>query len=318
MRSKPRFIDEQMVFKILTPRIANHLVAKGFRNNIPSKVQLPPKVYLTVPKGDYRAMPVFRLGGSVAGIKWVSVFPGNAERGLPIVNGTMLLSDAESGVLNMVMEANTLTALRTGAAGAIASKHMACSRPGVLALIGAGVQSEYQLKCHIEIFDLDQVRVWAPSFKQAENFARRFRTFHRGLKASPSIRECVRDADIISTCTPSRRVLVRAGWVKPGAHINAMGADAIGKRELETRLLKKARLFVDDWVQASHSGEINVPLSRGEIRKKHILGSLTDIVLKKLKSRVSAKDITVFDSTGLAIQDLMLAEYLYKRLHRRA
>ncbi len=313
------FIDEKTVLKTLTPRTANTLTAKAFRENIPEKVQLPEKVYLTLEEGDFRAMPAYaRLGAGICGVKWISVFPKNSKAKRPVVNGTMLLSDPRDGSLMAVMEANALTALRTGAAGAVASRCMANPRPRILSLVGAGVQSEYQLRCHRVFFRFREVRVWSPTFREAGRFASRLRRFHAGIEPMRSLSSCVEGADIISTCTPSRRPLLMRGWVRAGAHINAIGADAKGKRELASSLLRHSRIFVDHREQAMHSGEINVPLLKGEIRPSHIRGSITDVIRGKVKARHSPRDITVFDSTGLAIQDLILADYLYRRLSGRS
>jgi len=310
-------INEKTVLRYLTAEAANRLTHQSYVTLGSSKLQLPSKIYLNVPQGDFRAMPAYApIKGGISGIKWVSVFTANPKRGLPVVIGTMLLNDSRTGRCLAVIEANALTAYRTGAAGAVASKAMANASSRVLALVGSGVQSEYQLRCHRAYYDFDEVRVWSPRLVDALRFARRFKRIARRIIPFKNLQSCVHNADIISTCTPSRRPLLRMNWIKKGAHINAIGADAKGKVELHSRLVKHARVFVDNWQQASHSGEINVHLRRKVISARHIRGTLTEILMHKKRARLSTRDITIFDSTGLAIQDLLLAHYVYSKCRR--
>lgn len=314
MKTSPlRRITEGDVRRILTAPDANRLVEYAFRNLQKDTFKMPPKIYLPLPRGDFRAMPVYtRLRGGIAGIKWISVFPQNARRRLPSVMGTFLLNDAATGEPLAVMGANVLTAFRTGSAGAVASKYLAAPGSESLTLVGAGVQAEFQLRCHMEYFSLKRILVWSPAFAESQAFVKRLRRTVPNLKAERDLQTSVRSSDIIATCTPSRKPLLKARWIKPGTHINAIGADAPGKRELESALLKKARIFIDDWEQALHSGEVNVPLSRGELRKNSIRGTLTDVIRKRC-GRKSKAEITVFDSTGLAVQDIVLADHVYRK-----
>jgi alanine dehydrogenase len=317
MSPRPLFITEADVRRTLTPADSNRLVESCFRALGRGAFRMPAKVYLQVPDGDFRAMPSYgRIHGGIAGIKWISVFPENARRGLPTVIGTLLLNDVRTGRLLAQIEANTLTAYRTGSAGAVASGALGRPRPRVLGLVGAGVQAEFQLRCHLARFRFEKVLVWSPDPAEVRAFVRRA---GRSAPARPAgtLEACVRQADILCTCTPSRKPLVRAGWVRGGTHINAIGADAPGKEELEGGLLGRSRVFVDDWEQASHSGEINVPFSRGRFTRRDLAGTLTDTLLGRAAGRKRADDITVFDSTGLAVQDLVLADHVYRKIRAR-
>ncbi len=314
--AKPLFVTEAEVRRVLAPREANRLIEQCFRHlHDAGRIQMPSKIYLNLPEGDFRAMPAYTsLEGGIVGIKWICVFPKNpARKNLPSVIGTLLLNNTRTGALVAVMEANTVTALRTGAAAAVASKYLA--RPGSrsLGLVGAGVQSGYQMMCLNETFRFDRIRVWSPFRDEGARFVKRFRADFPKLAFEADLERCVRGSDVLSTCTPSRKPLVKLAWVKHGTHINAIGADAPGKQELETALVRAGRVFIDDWDQASHSGEINVPVSAKKFRRSDLAGTLTDAVLKKTGRR-SASDITIFDSTGLAIQDMMLAGALFRRL----
>ncbi len=303
-----KILTDTQIARKIPPQAALRLAEAAFLAWGQKRVQMPPKVYLTLPEGDFRAMPAYirttGVGGGVVGVKWISVYPGNIKKGFKAVNGTLLLSDASTGRLKAVMEANVLTALRTGAAGALATRFLANPDASRLLLVGSGVQSAYQLACHKLLKKWSTIRVWAPDPRQAERFAREHR-----IEAARSLEAAVRDSDVISSCTPSRKPLILSDWVSPGTHINAIGADAPGKQELQIALLKRSRVVVDDWVQASHSGEINVAHTRGLFFKKSVTGDLGTLLAAKRKVRRSAADVTIFDSTGLAVQDMMMADY---------
>jgi alanine dehydrogenase len=155
--------------------------------------------------------------------------------------------------------------------------------------------------------------MYGPKREYAEKFLKDTKYLGLNVKIKDRISNCVEEADIVVTTTPVRKPIVKSEWIKDGTHINAIGADAKGKEELEPELLKKAKLVVDDWQQASHSGEINVPISCGIITKSDIYATLGEVLIGKKKGRVSSKEITIFDSTGLAIQDIAVANLVYKK-----
>lgn len=277
------------------------------------KCILPPKIYLFLPffGGDFRAMPAYLGDGKSCGIKWVCAYPNNPSRHLPAVMATVILNNPKNGRPLAIFEGGTLTALRTGAAGAVAAKYLARKNSKVLALVGCGVQAEYQLKALERLFSFKEIFVWGFRRHEAEKFVRRLTLKTRPFCVARTVRDCVTSADIVCTTTPSRRALVQRSWIKEGAHINAIGADAEGKQELDFRLLKEARVVVDDEEQALHSGEINKAVSRGLFHRRDITATLGDVVSGKKRGRLKESDITLFDSTGLAVQDIAVASELY-------
>lgn len=309
-------ISDGAVRRFLSYEDAIRLAKVAFKALGERRVKMPEKLYLLVPQGDFRAMPVYLSSGKgrgVAAIKWVCVFPENYKKQLPIVIGTVILNDIRTGRPLAVIEANALTAFRTGAAGTVASQALANTDCKSLLLVGAGTQAYYQLQCHLRLFNLKRVWIWSPRWNEAKRLALGLKRKGTMFLAVKDLATAARDADIICTCTPSRKPLLKYKWLKPGVHINAIGADAKGKQELEPAILRNARIVVDDWDQARHSGEINVSFARGLIQKRNILGSLSDVLLKKVKPRRSHRDITVFDSTGLAVQDVVLANFIYRK-----
>jgi len=275
------------------------------------ETQMPAKVYLDLPEfdGDLRAMP--SSFGNSAGVKWVNAHPRNPERhSLPSVLGMYILSDPATALPLAVMDATLLTAVRTGAAAAVAAKYLARPEPRTVGFVGAGVQARTLLSALRVVFDDLEVVAADLSTPAAEAFAR------ESDGTAGSIEEAA-GCDIVCTATPVREPIVKRAWIRPGAHINAMGADAHGKQELETQILLDAKVVIDDWDQACAGGEVNVPLTEGSLQEAAIHAALGEIVAGLKPGRESSEEITVFDSTGLAVQDLALARLVYERAKER-
>jgi len=317
---KTLIITKKDVAKVLTPEIANRTIEKAFKAYGLGQVDMPAKSYLSFKKGDLRSMPAYihGQGFDIAGIKSVNVHPDNRRHNLPTVMAVIILTDPETGFPLAIMDGTYLTSMRTGAAGATAVKLLSRKNSAVAGFVGCGVQARTQLACTMDVRKLKTIKVWtAPDEKLARSFARwAKRTCKLETILSDAIDEVTTDVDVLITTTPSRTPLVNT--VSPGTHINAIGADAAGKQELNPKILKGATVVIDDWSQASHSGEINVPLRKRQISKKNIHGELGAIAARKKKGRTSATEITVFDSTGLAIQDVSCAFTVYKDLKEAA
>jgi alanine dehydrogenase len=275
------------------------------------KVQMPSKMYLFFNKydGDLRIMPCFIRGLDQAGVKNVNVHPHNtSENHLPTVMGLIELVDPKTGFPLAVMDGTWITNMRTGAAGGVATKYLARKDSKILGLVGAGMQALTQVMAIKEVMDIKEVKVSCRTCTHRESFAKMIRdNFGIEARAVETIQEAVEGSDVVSTTTPSRVPIVKRSWVDDGTHINAMGADAPGKQELESHLIEKAKIVIDCWGQASHSGEINIPVQEGTIRKSDIHARIGDIVNGNSPGRESDSEITIFDSTGLAVQDIVTA-----------
>ena len=299
------------VEKATTMDVAVQAVEEAFAAFGRGEAIMPPKVYLPIEDhdGDFRAMPA-RLGDS-AGIKWVNVHEQNRKRyKLPTVMAVYVLNDPANAFPLALMDGTLLTALRTGAAGGVASKHLASKPPQTIAFIGCGVQAYTLHGAHRVVFDDFESLVYDRNPDTMERFAEAIGGRVVGLEEAAA-------ADIVCTATPSRTPFVRAEWVRPGAHINAMGADAPGKQELQSALLNKASVYIDDIHQATGSGEINVPLAKGDIAEGDIAGTLGEVVAGLLP-KPAQSSTTIFDSTGLAIQDVALARAIYETAKRQS
>ncbi|WP_292367492.1 ornithine cyclodeaminase family protein [Methanoregula sp. UBA64] len=280
----------------------NRAVEAAFADHGRGLVQMPPKLYVTLPKGDFRTMPAYLPSLDIAGVKIVNVHPDNPGQGLPSVMALTIILDTETGRPTAILNATRLTDMRTGAAGAIAARFLAPKKECVLGIIGTGRQAEAQVRATSNELAISGIRAWSRNPAHAEAFVARFREFD--AKSVTLEQAC--DCDVLVTTTPSRTPVVKNEWIHEGTHINAIGADAPGKEELDPAILHRARVFVDDPAQAFHSGEINVPIRKGLYPPGMIAGTLGEVVTGKRK-RERPDEITVFDSTGLAIQDLAIA-----------
>jgi alanine dehydrogenase len=277
-------------------------VRSAFRDHGRGLCQMPPKTYVTLPGGDFRTMPSYLPGLGIAGVKIVNVHPDNRKHSLPSVMAVTVILDPQTGRPTAVLNATALTDLRTGASAAVATAALAPGRNGVVGLIGAGRQAFSGLKAIREVYGIDEVRIWS----RQESTGSRLAAGFPDLECRVSGIEHATDADILLTTTPSRKPLVMNDWISDGTHINAIGADAPGKQELDPAILSRSTVFVDDYEQATHSGEINVPLRDGLLVPDQIAGTLGEVVIGK-RGRENADQVTVFDSTGIAITDLAIA-----------
>ncbi|UTB33912.1 MAG: alanine dehydrogenase [Methanobacterium sp. ERen5] len=279
-------------------------------------VQMPAKKYLFFKKynGDLRIMPAFINNMDEAGVKCVNVHPENPVKyNLPTVMGVIQLFDPKSGFPLSVMDGTWITNMRTGAAAGVGTKYLARKDSKTLGIIGAGKQAFTQLMALKEVMDIEHAHVFCRTCSSRENFADMARErFDIDINAVSTAEEAVKNMDVVVTVTPANKPILKTEWITEGTHINAMGADAPGKQELEVGILQKAKIFIDCWEQARHSGEINVPVHDGIITRKSINSKIGDVIIGKAEGRISDEDITVFDSTGLAVQDMVTGWKVYE------
>ncbi len=280
---------------------------------------MPSKVYVPAyPAGDFRAMPA--LGGGYALLKWVTSFPANPARGLPTVTGVVLVSDAADGSLRAMLDAAAVTALRTGATAVLAAEALGREDAASAAVIGAGVNGRACARTFTALGR--EVAVWDIDAERARACAQEL-----GARLAPSRDEALA-ADLLVTVTPGHDVLLERGSLRPGQHVSLMGADGPGKAEIDVEELARVRVFCDDWEQggtnrtldpdarvrvfcddweqASHNGDLAHAVEAGLIQHDDVT-QLGDVLAGTGAGRRSPDDITIFDSTGLAIQDLAIA-----------
>ncbi len=311
-------LTQSDIERLIDMRTAIRVIREAFKAQARGEATMPPKVYLPLPRGsDFRAMPSALRRPAVCGIKWVNVHPHNRRKGLPTVMGTVILNEASTGFPLAVMDGLSITRLRTGAAAAVAIDVLARSRVTRAGLVGCGAQAFDQLLGLLQVRRVRQVKVWGHRPGEAARFCRwATRRLPTSLVPVKTVRACIEEAEVVITITPSHRPLVRREWVKPGTHLNAIGADAPGKQELDPKILRDAVLVIDEAVQAIHGGEINVPIAKGQLSHRDIDATLGDVLLGRAKGRTRDDQLTVFDSTGLAVHDVALGYEVYRRARR--
>jgi ornithine cyclodeaminase/alanine dehydrogenase-like protein (mu-crystallin family) len=299
--SRVPVFSAEAVQAAVSPERALEAVRAAFIAYARGEWTMPPKVYVPAyPAGDFRAMPA--LGGGHALLKWVTSFPGNPAQGLPTVMGLVLLSDASNGALRAALDAGAVTALRTGAAAVLAAETLGRSDTETAAVVGAGVNGVAAVRTFLArgrdvlLYDVDQER--------ADRAATEL-TLQHSVTKSVGQDEALA-ADLLITVTPGHEVLLPDGSLRPGQHVSLMGADGPGKAEIAVNELLRTRIYADDWVQASHNGELVHAVEAGKLEQGDVT-ELGAVLAGDAPGRESDDEITTFDSTGLAIQDLAIA-----------
>jgi alanine dehydrogenase len=258
---------------------------------------MPPKVYVPAyPAGDFRAMPA--LGAGHALLKWVTSFPGNPARGLPTVTGIVVLSDATDGMPKALLDAAAVTALRTGAAAVLAAETLGRADASGAAVIGAGVNGRAVARTFAAMGR--EVVLWDVDAERASAAAAEI-----GAGVAANREEALR-SDVVATVTPGKEIVVAEGTLRPGQHVSLMGADGPGKAEIAIGELARVHVFCDDWEQASHNGDLAHAVEAGVIERDDAT-ALGAVLAGSAPGRRDSEEISVFDSTGLAIQDLAIA-----------
>ncbi len=288
-------------------------VEDAFASYARGNAQMPAKSYIDLPQynGDFRSMPAYLEAETwdAAAIKWVNVHPDNPnDHDLPTVLGTVIYSDPETAFPLAIMDGAVLTRKRTGAAAAVATRHLAIEDARTMGIVGAGVQSYTQLEAISEVRPIEEVVIVDRNPEKVDAFAEKFGDefdVREGTIAEAA------GCDVLSTVTPVEEPIVEFADVGEHTHVNAIGADAEGKHELADEILLNAKLVIDDYEQCTHSGEINVPWSEGLLGDEDLHAEVGDVVIGEAAGRTAADGISVFDSTGLAIQDVAAAHVVY-------
>ena len=278
------YLDNRQVQAVLSVPECIGVIEIVFKNLHLS--QMPPKIYLDIPDGDFRAMPA--IFDKTAGTK-------------------VLINDVDTGKLLAIMDGEAITAIRTAAVTGVATHYMAKEDAKIAAFIGCGNQTKYQIEAVFAARKIEKLHLFDLDEKRCEYIGNQFDIEYESFK---DVESCVRDADIITTLTPSRTPFIEHRWLKDVVHINAVGADAEGKRELAPCVLDNVDFVVyDNWEQCSHSGEIQYVKSED---KKQEWTDLGDVV--HLEKDLSGYNQTMFDATGLAIEDVATARYIYEKV----
>jgi alanine dehydrogenase len=303
---------------LLEPGEYNDRVEHAYRMHGEGRYYMEPKGHIVLDKypGEWEVMPSYIEEPEAAACKWVSIREENrAKFDLPTVFSILIYTHPETGFPLAICDGSYHTVMRTGSAAAVSVKHLARPDSRTLAIVGAGNMAEGVLATCNEVFAWEDVRIWSRSQATLDDFVAAQQPRYEGfeIRASTNLEEVVRGADVVVTVTPARGPIVEDAWIGEGTHIAALGADKEGDQELDPRILTRSRTFVDDIRQCRTDGEINVPLSEGIISEGDLVGEIGQVVAGKLEGRTSKGDITVFDSTGFALQDSATVPLEYER-----
>jgi alanine dehydrogenase len=287
---------QEAVLQALSPEEAIERVRDGFVAHAGNEWQMPPKVYLDAsPAGDFRAMPA--KGAGLAILKWVTSFPGNPAAGLPVVMGVICVSSVADGEPLALVDVRAVTALRTGAVAAVAAQELAREDARTAGVIGCGLHGTWAARC-LAAAEYGPGVCFDPDPEAAGQLAGE-------LGWEVGNREEALACDVVTCVTPGNEPVVHASDLRPGLHLNMLGADGPGKAEAEPEAVARCELFCDEWEQASHGGELTGAVEAGLVSRDRV-GELGSVLTGAHPGRSGSEGITLFDSTGLAIQDLAL------------
>jgi ornithine cyclodeaminase/alanine dehydrogenase-like protein (mu-crystallin family) len=288
--------DQETVLSSISPGEAIERVREGFVEYAGGEWQMPPKVYLDAyPNGDFRAMPA--AGAGLAILKWVTSFPRNPEAGLPVVMGMICVSSAADGRPLALVDVRSITALRTGAVAAVAAQELAREDASSVGIVGCGLHGRWAARC-LAAAEYGPGVCFDPDPEAAGALAGELGWEAGGLDDALA-------CDVVTCVTPGSEPVVRAADLRPGLHLSMLGADGPGKAEAEPEAVARAELFCDEWTQASHGGELTGAVEAGLVTRDRVT-ELGAVLTGAAPGRSAPEAVTLFDSTGLAIQDLAL------------
>jgi len=290
-------LGEEAVLAAVSPVEAIDRVREAFVRHFRGEWVMPAKLYLDSPPwGDFRAMPA--RGGELALLKWITSFPGNPARGLPTVTGIVCLSDARTGEPLALLDARSVTALRTGAVAAVAARALAREGAATVGIVGCGLHGAWAARC------LSAAGYGPGVCSDPRPQAAAALGAELGWRMGS--REEALSAEVVCCVTPGTEVVLGALDLRPGMHLNMLGADGPSKAEASLEAIASAVLFCDEWAQAAHGGELTGAVEAGLIVREQVT-ELGAVLSGEARGRAGPEAVTLFDSTGLAIQDLAVA-----------
>jgi alanine dehydrogenase len=317
----PLLIRESDLREILTMRELIPPMRRALESFSAGRAVQPVRTMVPVDAshGALAVMPAYLETPRALGVKVVTVYRDNEARSLPSHLATILLLDTATGALLALMDGRLITEMRTAAVSGAATDVLARAGAGVLAVLGAGVQARSHIEAMAEVRRLAEVRVWNRTPARAGSLAAAVRE-RLGLAATAArtAEEAVRGADLVCTVTASETPVVRGAWLRPGTHLNCIGAFRATMREVDTEAVVRSRVFVDSRAAAlAESGDLVIPLREGAIGETHIRGEIGEVFAGRIQGRTAADEITMFESVGQAVEDVATAEFVYQEACRR-
>ncbi len=271
--------------------------------------EAPLRHHHAVPGGTLLLMPAWREGRAL-GVKIVSVFPGNADRGLPAVYGTYLLLDPETGAPLATIDGTALTLRRTAAASALAADYLARQDASVHLMVGTGALAPHLIAAHAAARPIRRTLVWGRDPSKAARLAAELGD---GAEMVENLERAVGSADIVSCATLAREPLIRGAWLRPGTHVDLVGGFTPDMREADDETIRRARVYIDTDTAIAEAGDIAQPLQSGALTRERIAGDLSSLCRGEARRPQDPSEITLFKSVGTAIEDLAAARLVFSR-----
>ncbi|RLQ92397.1 ornithine cyclodeaminase family protein [Falsibacillus albus] len=313
-------IDSSEVHTLLTMQSCIEAMRKALAELASGKAVQELRSVVPIEEGKLLGqMPGFLKHSEILGTKVITIFQNNHEKGLPSHQGVVLLFDSKDGSLKAAVDGNAITAIRTAAVSAVATDLLARKNAQTLCVLGSGEQARSHIEAMVLVRQIKLIKVWSRRREKAERLkAEMEKAFNISIQVCDTAEEAAADAEIICTVTASKEPVLLGEWVAKGVHVNAVGACKASDRELDSELVKQSEFFVDRRESAVHeSGDYLIPLMEGVIDESHIAGEIGDLLVGKLRGRSSEELITVFESLGLAIEDLAAANFVYEEAVKR-
>ena len=293
---------------------------KMFRSLAMGEAAQPLRSLMWLPgkKGLLGIMPGYDTSIGIMGIKLISVFHGNRDKGYPSHQGVVILFDANNGQPLMIFDASEITALRTAAVSALATKLLSRQDAEVLSIVGSGEEAERHIESILLVRKIRQINTWSRNEKNATRLASKVSERHNiPVVVSKNAKEAVKDADIICTVTSSPEPVVLGNWISRGAHINAVGSSTPVARELDTNAVLKSKLYTDCYESIlNEAGDFLIPKKEGAVTDSHICGDLGELLLGTKRGREDNDEITLFKSLGIASEDISSCWHIYQKVNQ--
>jgi ornithine cyclodeaminase/alanine dehydrogenase-like protein (mu-crystallin family) len=314
------YINKEKIASLLSMQECILVMEKMFRSLSNGEATQPLRSFMWLPdrKGLLGMMPGYDRSSEVMGIKLISVFYGNRDKGYPSHQGVVILFDANNGQPLMIFDATEITAIRTAAASALATKLLSREDAELLSIIGSGEQAERHIESILLVREIRQINIWSRNARNAASLANKISTRYTiPVIVSETAKEAVREADIICTVTSSPQPVVLGDWIIKGTHINAVGSSTPATRELDTNAVFKSKLYTDCYESIlNEAGDFLIPKKEGVITDNHVRGDLGEVLLGTKKGRADKDDITLFKSHGIASEDIFSCWHIYKKINQ--
>jgi ornithine cyclodeaminase len=316
---EPLFVNKEKIASLLPMEECIDVMEKMFRSLAAGECLQPLRNIMRIPDGSgvLGMMPGHAAKLGVMGIKVITVFPANCESGLPSHQGVVMLFDAKNGQPLMLFDALEMTAIRTAAASAVATKSLSRENSSTLAIIGSGEQAKRHIEAMLLVRNIRNINIWSRTEKNTKQLVNELSgEYNLNIHVKKNAQEALKQADIICTVTASKEPIVMGDWIAAGTHINAVGSSTALSRELDTAAIVKSKLFTDCYESLfNEAGDFLIPKKEGAVTDEHVKGEIGEVLSGTKKGRENEEEITVFKSLGISAEDIFSAYHIYQKIN---